>query len=356
VFKALKQLHHIDHIKIGYTAPSNIALVKYWGKYPIQLPANPSISFTLQHCKTETTLEVNRHSKSTNYFDVEVYVDGKIKTDFRPKIIQFFERVEPYFSFLKDYTFKIETHNTFPHSSGIASSASGFAALASCLVGLEQKLAGDETEDINISKTSFISRLGSGSASRSIAGPMMLWGKHKDIAESQDDIAVTYRDIDAVFKTYQDVILLVDKGQKQVSSSVGHNLMNNHPFAKARFQQAHDNLSSLLPILQNGDLERFIKTTESEALSLHAMMMSSQPYYILMKPQTLQIIEHIWNYRYETKIPVSFTLDAGANVHVLFPKIHKTKVLEFINTELICYCQNEQYICDEIGTGIRPLS
>lgn len=356
MFKPLQTINNIDHIKIGYAAPSNIALVKYWGKYPVQLPANPSISFTLQNCKTETFLEANRHVRRTNNFDVEVFVDGKTQTDFKPKIVQFLERVEPYFSFLKEYAFRVETHNTFPHSSGIASSASGFAALASCLVSLEQKLADNEDEHINISKTSFIARLGSGSASRSISGPMMLWGKHKAIAESQDEIAIPHTNIHPIFETYQDVILLVDKGKKQVSSSIGHNLMNNHPFAKARFEQAHQNLKDLLPVLKDGNLEHFIEITESEALSLHAMMMSSQPYYILMKPNTLKIIEHIWNFRQETKIPVCFTLDAGANVHVLFPKTHKTKVLELINTELIGYCQNEQYICDEIGQGIKPLS
>lgn len=356
MYKASKTIQTFDYIKIGYTAPSNIALVKYWGKYPVQRPANPSISFTLQQCKTETVLEAYKQSKSTNQFDIEVFVEGEIQPDFKPKIIQFFERAEPYFSFLKDYAFKIKTHNTFPHSSGIASSASGFAALSSCLVRLEQKLAGCDLEILNISKTSFIARLGSGSASRSIAGPMMIWGKHNNIAKSKDDIAIAYDDVDEVFKTYQDVILLVDKGQKQVSSSLGHNLMKDHPFAKSRFQQAHDNLTDLLPVLKSGDLERFIQITEGEALSLHAMMMCSQPYFILMKPQTLQIIEHIWNYRQQTGIPLSFTLDAGANVHLLFPKSHNTKVLEFINTELICYCQNEQYICDNIGNGITPLS
>ena len=356
MFKALKVSKFISHTKIGYSAPSNIALVKYWGKYPVQIPANPSISFTLKNCKTETILEVEKASKTNKNFDIEILVDGVINKDFKPKILEFFKRIEPYFSFLKDYHFKINTQNTFPHSSGIASSASGFAALASCLVRLEQKLAGLDTEKLDFAKASFIARLGSGSAARSIAGPMMVWGKHKDLKNSSDDIAIPYDNIHDVFKTYQDVILLVDKGQKQVSSSVGHDLMNNHPFAESRFQQAHHNLSNLICVLEKGDLEQFIKITESEALSLHAMMMSSQPYYILMKPQTLQIIEQVWNYRKTTGIPVSFTLDAGANVHLLFPKTHKTKVLEFINNNLIGYCQNEQYICDNIGQGVMPLS
>ena len=356
MIKALNPIKSLDISSVGYSAPSNIALVKYWGKHPVQLPANPSISFTLDHCKTETFLEIRKAEKTLENFDVEVFVDQHKEKGFEPKIIKFFERVEAYFFFLKSYHFTIKTHNSFPHSSGIASSASGFAALASCLVRLEQMLAGFDSEVLNKTKVSFIARLGSGSAARSISGPLMAWGKHENIELSNDESAVIFNEIDNVFKDYQDVILLVDKGQKKVSSTVGHNLMNNHPFAKSRFEQANANLSELISVLKNGDLNRFIEITESEALSLHAMMMCSQPYYVLMKPQTLQIIEHIWEFRKKTEIPVSFTLDAGANVHVLFPKMHKTKVLEFINTQLIGYCQNELYICDYIGTGVKPLS
>jgi diphosphomevalonate decarboxylase len=351
---ALKPLKRIEKSAIGYSAPSNIALVKYWGKYPVQIPANPSISFTLNECKTETLLEIERSDKTLKDFSINVFVDNEINEEFKPKILSFFKRIEPYFSFLKDYHFTIKTHNTFPHSSGIASSASGFAALASCLVKFEHKLA--DSDGFNLSKVSFIARLGSGSAARSINGPLMVWGKHKDIKNSNDETAVVFEDIHDIFKDYQDAILLVDKGQKQVSSTVGHDLMKNHPFAKSRFQQAENHLSEIIPVLKNGDLDSFIEITESEALSLHAMMMCSQPYYILMKPQTLQIIENIWRFRKSTSIPVSFTLDAGANVHLLFPKAHKIKVLEFINTELVGFCQNEQYICDNIGIGLKPLA
>src|SRR6185437_12238620 len=86
-----------------------------------------------------------------------------------------------------------------------------------------------------------------------------------------------------------------------------------------RFAQAHQNLSAIKKVLENGDLEEFIKITESEALTLHSMMMTSMPYFILMKPNTLEIINRIWKFRETTNVPVCFTLDAGANVHVLYP-------------------------------------
>jgi diphosphomevalonate decarboxylase len=159
----------------------------------------------------------------------------------------------------------------------------------------------------------------------------------------------------ANFKNYQDTILLVDKGEKQVSSTVGHDLMHDHPYAERRFAQAHENLDQLIAIFESGSLEEFIKVVESEALTLHAMMMTSIPYFILMKPNTLQIINAIWKFRAETKIPVCFTLDAGANVHVLYSENVSSAVLQFIKDELVGFCQNGQYICDEIGNGATSI-
>lgn len=148
----------------------------------------------------------------------------------------------------------------------------------------------------------------------------------------------------------QDTILLVDKGQKKVSSSVGHNLMNQHPFAEQRFVQANENLTQLADIMQQGDLNAFMQLVETEALSLHAMMMTANPYFILMQPRvTLSIIKKIWEFRAATQVPVFFTLDAGANVHVLYPKSETNKVISFIDSELSQFCENKQYICDEVS-------
>ena len=340
-----------------WSAPSNIALVKYWGKKQDQIPANQSISFTLNKCKTITKLgfEKRRFDKlsgTNSAFSFDLLFEGKPKEDFNPKIQKFFERIEKYCPYLKNYHFTIDTQNTFPHSSGIASSASGMAALAMNIMSLEKELNPSMTEEYFYKKASFLARLGSGSACRSIKGNIVVWGEHNEIAESSDLFGVAYSSgVHSNFNNYQDTILLVDKGEKQVSSTVGHDLMHNHPFAAHRFLQAPQNLSKLISIFENGNLEEFIKIVESEALTLHAMMMTSMPYFILMKPNTLAIINKIWSFRNETKIPVCFTLDAGANVHVLYPENYKKETLQFIKDELVGYCQNGQYICDEIGFG-----
>lgn len=342
--------------KLSWKAPSNIALVKYWGKKENQIPANPSISFTLDACATTTTLSYKKAEKTLDVFSFELFFEGKPKESFRPKIEAFFNRIEAYLPFLKEYHFKIETSNSFPHSSGIASSASGMGALSLCLMSLEQELYPEIDETFFNSKASFLARLGSGSACRSIEGDIVQWGSHKNIEGSSDLFGVKYpHAVNDVFKNYHDTILLVDKGQKQVSSSVGHNLMHNHPFAQERFKQAHDNLQELQEIFAEGNLDRFIEIVESEALTLHAMMMTSMPYFILMKPNTLKIIEKIWAFRAATKSNVCFTLDAGANVHVLYPESEKDTVYKFIKEELVVFCQEQQYICDRIGFGAKKL-
>ena len=341
----------IDSGSFQWGAPSNIALVKYWGKKENQIPANPSISFTLNNCKTITKLSFTKKKNDGN-FSFDLLFEGKPKEDFKPKIQKFLERIAIYCSFLKDYHLKIETENTFPHSSGIASSASGMAALSMNIMSLEKALFPEMTEEYCNQKASFLARLGSGSACRSIKGEVVVWGKHDEIKNSSDLFGVPFSgEIHQNFENYQDTILLVDKGEKQVSSTVGHDLMHNHPFAKERFAQAHSNLSKMKSILESGNLDEFIQIVESEALTLHAMMMTSMPYFILMKPNTLEIINRIWSFRTETKIPVCFTLDAGANVHVLYPENDKVKVLQFIKNELVDFCQNGNYICDSIGAG-----
>ena len=276
----------IESGKFTWQSPSNIALVKYWGKKEYQIPKNPSISFTLNTCKTTTTLKFEKKEVPTELFSFDVFLDGKKQDDFKPKIETFFKRIESYLPFLKEYHFVIETSNSFPHSSGIASSASGISALALCLMSIEKKLNPDITQEYFNKKASFLSRLGSGSACRSIEGDLIFWGIHKEIGGSSNLFGIKYPyQVHNNFKNYQDTILLVDKGEKQVSSTVGHNLMHNHPFAQQRFEQAKYNISKLIEVFKTGNLKSFIEIVESEALTLHAMMMTSLPYFMLMKPK-----------------------------------------------------------------------
>ncbi|MBT5232266.1 MAG: diphosphomevalonate decarboxylase [Flavobacteriaceae bacterium] len=340
----------------GWRSPSNIALIKYWGKKEIQIPLNTSLSFTLSNCHTECVVKYEPLKKSVINCDFKLLFEGKREISFEKKLNLFFKRIVDYCPFLLDLKLTIETKNSFPHSSGIASSASSYSALSLCIMDIEKKINPKISSEFFFNKASFLSRLGSGSASRSVLGPLVIWGKTDLFKNSSDLYAVKYLDkVHNNFRNIQDTILLVDKGKKHISSTVGHGLMNDHSFSGDRLNQVEKNMKLLNKILVSGDFDAFTNIVELEALTLHAMMMTSNPYYLLIKPNTLNIINEIWNYRKNTNSEVCFTLDAGANIHMLYPKKNFNTIQKFINEKLSKYCQKGEFINDHVGYGPNKL-
>ena len=336
----------ISNQLVSASCPSNIALIKYWGKYENQIPANPSISYTLNHCRTNTTMEFFAGED----FSVQTFLAGNEEKKFAEKIEKYFKNIEPYLPWVLKGKYIIKTENTFPHSSGIASSASGFGAIAKCLMNLDEIFnSNNQQPEFTNQKASFLARLGSGSACRSLYEGLVVWGKTAEVEGSSDLFAVPYNndEIHPIFKNFNDWVLLIHEGQKSVSSTVGHGLMNTNPYAERRFQEAHENFTKLKTILSSGDMEGFIKLVEHEALTLHAMMMMSEPAFILMQTGTLQVINKIWDFRKITGLALFFTLDAGANVHLLFPNdIDNDRITDFIQTELIPLTQKGGVVKD----------
>jgi diphosphomevalonate decarboxylase len=332
-----------------WESPSNIALVKYWGKYGEQLPCNSSISFTLNQALSKTSVTASAKNTSALEFDFEF--EGQSNTAFADKMRPFLQRLSEDMPWLLNYHLSIQSANTFPHSSGIASSASAYSALALCLCSLHEQINQQSIPDF-FQKASYYARIGSGSACRSVYGGFNLWGTCKELPNSANEYAINIDEqVHPVFKQFQDTILIVERGKKSVSSTAGHALLNQHPFAEKRFSIANQQTAHLLDILKSGDLSAFIQLVESEAYMLHAMMMTSSTPFMLMKPNTLAIIEKIIEHRNKTGLHVLFTLDAGANVHVLYPEAEKAAILPWIQSELVGYCQNELYFCNEVGKG-----
>ncbi|MFT7120588.1 MAG: diphosphomevalonate decarboxylase [Neolewinella sp.] len=338
---------------IRWRSPSNIALVKYWGKHGDQLPSNPSISFTLDGAATDTTLSYKVRQETGEGVDVILYLDGELNTGFTERTKKFLEKLLPVYPFLKQLSLSIKTSNSFPHSAGIASSASGMSALSLCLVSLEEELftAFEERAEF-LAKASYLSRLGSGSACRSVYGGAAVWGSLGALEGSSDEFAVSVTDqLHPVFQDYHDDILLISKSEKTVSSRAGHGLMEGNPYASARYAQARQRTDEMLSVLKSGNVERFGEILESEALTLHALMMSSHPPYILIRPNTLQVIERIQQYRANTGRPLYFTLDAGPNLHLLYPSSIANEVKSFIREQLLYFCEDKMYLADRVGKG-----
>ncbi|RLD82905.1 MAG: diphosphomevalonate decarboxylase [Bacteroidetes bacterium] len=334
--------------KISWQSPSNIALVKYWGKHGVQLPSNPSLSFTLNNCHTTTELQWEAGDGN-----IDLLFDGQRKERFTARARDYISSIASIFPFLKEYNLHIDSTNNFPHSAGIASSASAMSSLALCLCSMEYEVTGKTlTEEEFYQKASNIARLGSGSAARSVYGGYVSWGKSDKIPGSSDEYATPLpMEINESFKDIRDTILIVDQGIKVVSSRAGHKLMDRHPYAQQRFARANKNFNDLTKALQEGDDPNFIRIVEQEALGLHALMMSSTPGYILLKANTLNIIHRIRAFRDLSCTTLCFTLDAGPNVHLLYHGSDSAEVEEFITEELLLYCSDKYRIDDHIGNG-----
>lgn len=340
----------------SWRSPSNIALIKYWGKHGLQLPRNPSLSFTLSACNTEMRMEVTTSSSPS----LEVRYEGTPKPSFEPKIKTLLEKVGDRFPWISQARIIIDSRNTFPHGAGIASSASAMSALALCLCDIDDQISGSPA-DLNKGwwqNVSEIARLGSGSACRSVYPGAAIWGYSTEIGESSDLYALPWQQhLADIYKEYRDTILIISAAEKSVSSTAGHQLMSGHPYADVRYAEAGRNLIRLTEAMAvDNAQDLFISIVESEALQLHALMMSGHSPFILIEPATISVIRHIWTFRRETGIPVCFTLDAGPNVHLLYPSKHESSVMSWVNETLRPFCVDGRYIVDHVGEGPEKIS
>lgn len=340
---------------VGWESPSNIALIKYWGKYGEQLPQNPSLSFTLKHSKTITRIEYQKKQKE--FPVLEYYFEGEQNNEFERKVRKYLDRISFYAPYLNSLDLRIYSQNTFPHSAGIASSASAYSAIALCICSIENELFG-KLNDTNyfFQKASFLARLGSGSACRSTYGELVLWGETEVVKGSNNEFAVELStEVSPIFKNYFDSILIIDSGKKELSSTLGHGLMQNHPFAAARYEQAMQNLVNILECLKLGDEIGFAQIVENEAMTLHALLLSSVPSVSLLKPNTLEAIERLKTFRMSSQLNFTFTLDAGANIHILYSAPIREQMVNLITNNLKELCENGLWIDDEIFTGPNKL-
>lgn len=321
----------------SWRSPSNIALVKYWGKKGHQLPANPSLSMTLKECYTETRVAFHPSAK----LEVNVTLAGKPQEKFAEKIRTYLQSLKGELPWIEGVSLDIETKNTFPHGAGIASSASGLSALALCLMDYMQPTMDEQFQK----RASYLARLASGSACRSVFGGFTTWGDESDFYASPIEV---HKDLAHL----HDTIVVVSSAEKSVTSTKGHERMSEHAFKEARYLQAKANFARIRQALSAGDMEEVGRITESEAFSLHAMMMTAPESFTLLKPQTLSAIELVRDFRRESGLPVYFTLDAGPNLHLIYPEEGARKIETFIDHELGPLA--EKIIKDQRGEGPVP--
>ena len=306
--------------KATVAAPANIAFIKYWGARDLErtLPANPSISMTLSECLTLTTVAFEAGSDEPDRIDI-VRDDGSVELPslrFRERAVQLLERVRRWAG--RGGSFRVATRNSFPTGSGIASSASGFAALtlaSARALGLE----------LTIDEQSALARMsGSGSAARSVLGGYVEWrGEGDPAGETRTLFPATHWDL-------RDVIVVVDGDPKDVPSIEGHRRAGSSPHFETRQRLLGARLEATRHAIAARDLSALGPVLEEEAVELHLIAMSSRPPLFYWKPATLAVLERIRRARADTGVAAWATMDAGANVHVICPPSDEVDVVRVV--------------------------
>ncbi len=294
--------------KTTVAAPANIAFVKYWGarNLDLALPMNSSISMTLDHCVSRCTVEVLDGGHDEIWLSEPDGGFGTPAPDFTRRVVEHLDRVRAWAG--RDEPFRVATRNTFPSAAGLASSASGFAALTLATVGAlgRRDVPARELSDL-------ARRSGSGSAARSVLGGYVEW---PDPAGEQDESSYAVQLAEAAHWDLRDVIAVVEIGPKVVSSRDGHRLAHTSPYYTRRLDLLPERLRTVRSAIEARDLDLLGPILEAEAVDLHIIAMSSHPPIFYWSPGTVAVLRAVRELRQEG-LAAWATLDAGANVHVI---------------------------------------
>ena len=298
-------------------APSNIALVKYWGKRNVELnlPVTSSLSVSLGHLGTSTKITLaDKDAVYLNSSDV-------LETKFAQRLLSYLDN----FRQSQNMGFEINTENNFPTAAGLASSASGFAAL---ILALNQLYGWD----LSKKELSILARMGSGSASRSLFSGFVEW-----FCGERDDGLDSYAEpLENEWPELQIGVVTVTEAQKSVGSTEGMlRTLDSSMLYKMWPDKVDADLVTIKWAIEKKDFELLGKTAESNALAMHATMMAAWPPLLYWQPETVAVFNKVWKLRREG-IQVYFTIDAGPNVKLLFLIENKPEIIrQFSNLEII---------------------
>ncbi len=292
------------------TANPNIAFIKYWGdKDPsLRIPANGSISMNLSNLQSRTSVTFDSSLERD-----ELILDRKVPDSLViQRVVSFLDHVRQ-LAGISDHA-RVNSENNFPMGSGIASSASAFAALS---------LAASEAAGLQLDERSLsrLARRGSGSACRSIPGGFVEW-----LAGEDDQISYAFSIAPPDHWQLCDCIAIVSQEHKETGSQEGHSLAETSIYQEARLADTARRLDICRQAILMRDFDAFAEIVELDSNLMHAVMMTSHPRLYYWQPTTLAIMEAVVAWR-KAGIPVCFTIDAGPNVHVLTLENHSPKVI-----------------------------
>jgi diphosphomevalonate decarboxylase len=310
-------------MKATAIAPSNIAFIKYWGKKNelLRIPENGSISMNLSNLLTTTTVEFDPNLKKDIILLCHSGQDGYQTVTRQARMTDFEkERVTKHLNRIRKmsgvrHKARVESLNNFPGSTGLSSSASGFAALT---------LAGSNAAGLNLSEKalSILARQGSGSACRSIPDGFTEW---LDGGVNSTSYAVS------IFPhnhwNIADVIAIVSSDKKEISTSSGQQSVFSSRFFPVRLSGIKEKIRKIKQYIKEKNFQKFGEILEAEALELHAIMMTSDPGLVYFYPETIRVIHAVRKWRGDG-LPVYFTLNTGHNIHIICQKKDIKKVVK----------------------------
>lgn len=283
--------------KTTAVANPNIAFIKYWGKAndALNLPANPSLSMNLAALTTVTTVEFRPRLPSDM-----VTIDGKPATGHAlERVVQHLDRVRTLAGI--DESAQVVSQNDFPAGTGLASSASAFAALSLAATRAARLRLCEE-------ELSHLARLGSGSACRSVPAGFVLWDGDRDATSFARQVAPPDH-----WDLY-DLVAIVSHQHKEVGSHHGHEIASTSPFYPARLNAVPGLLATVMSGIQQRDLATLGPAIEADTLAMHGVMMTSDPSLLYWEDATVAVLQGVRAWR-QSGLGVFFTLDAGPNVH-----------------------------------------
>ncbi|MCC7163937.1 MAG: diphosphomevalonate decarboxylase [Anaerolineae bacterium] len=315
-------------------AHSNIAFIKYWGNFDarLRMPLNDSLSMNLDALKTETTVEFDEAIKE----DV-IIVGGQPADDkTRARVIAQLDLIRKQANISAKA--RVRSHNNFPGATGLASSASAFAALtlaAARAAGLE----------LNERALTVLARHGSGSAARSIPAGFVEWLAATNVTSTSEQ-SYARQLLPPEAWDLKDVIAIVSRDPKQVGSSEGHAAVNTSPFLGERISRLPIRYHRMRRELLNKNLNGMGADIEAEAIELHMLAMTSRPPIFYWAPATVRVLDAVRQWRQEG-LEAYYTLDAGPNVHVLV----EAKQAEQVADRLKTFADVQQVIVSGAGPG-----
>jgi len=331
-------------IAISSKANANIALIKYWGKRDENafLPTKSSLGVTLDKLETVTTVENYAGipplrggipDKSGGELD-RIVIDNKVLSYDEASSVR---RLIDIFRIKGDprkagVALFIDSKNSFPTAAGLASSASGFAALAKSL---------NKFYNLNLSKKelSALARQGSGSACRSIHDGFVIW--HDTYAKQL--FAPSH------WPGFRVIVAVLDESRKKISSRLAmKRTVDTSPLYKGWVKNSQARIEPMIEAIRNHNLEKVGKLAEQDCLEMHECIRTSKPTIDYFSPKTKVVIEQVKKIR-ASGVPCYFTIDAGPNVKIITTKEHTDKILKSLKARLKGYKNKPHFIVCTLG-------